>query len=117
LLISPGNFSSAAPQFHINKSNLPDRLANYEQQVKTAWKKTEQGYSGDIAIPASFFEGSFADAYEIGLGVVAQKVTPPASEGDAPERVRLSSKHDSLIPVAYNNPATYQRLVLIGRSQ
>jgi hypothetical protein len=117
LLLSTGNFSGLAPQFHINKSNLPGRLANYQQQVKTAWKKTDHGYSGDIAIPASFFEGSFGDGYEIGLGVVAQKVTPPAAEGDEPPRVRLSSKHDTVMPVSFNNPATYQRLVLIGRAQ
>ncbi|HXJ93488.1 MAG TPA: beta-N-acetylglucosaminidase domain-containing protein [Terriglobia bacterium] len=117
LLLSPGNFSGIAPQFHINKSSLPERLANYQQQIKAAWKKTDQGYSGDIAIPASFFEGGFADGYEIGLSVVAQKVTPAANEGDEPQKVRFSSKRDKVMPVSFNNPATYQRLVLIGRAQ
>jgi hypothetical protein len=117
LLLSPGNFSGIAPQFHINKSNLPERFTNYQQQIKTAWKKTDHGYSGDIAIPASFFEGGLSDSYEIGLGVVAQKVAPPAAQGEESQRVRLSSKHDSLIPVGYNNPATYQHLVLIGNAR
>ncbi len=117
LLLSPGNFSGIAPQFHINKSNLPERLADYQQQIKTAWKKTDKGYSGDIAIPASFFEGNFAGGYEIGFSVIAQKVTPAAGEGVEPQRVRLSSKHDTVMPVSFNNPETYQHLVLIGRAQ
>lgn len=114
LLLSPGNFSGVAPRFHINKQNLPARLVNYREQIKTAWKKTEQGYSGDIAVPASFFEGSFGEGYEIGLSVLAQKATPAAGEGNEALRIRLTSKDDPLIPVSYNNPATYQRLVLIG---
>ena len=116
LLLSPGDFSGVEPRFDIARRNLPARLANYKEEIKTAWKKTSQGYSGDVAIPAEFFEDRFEEGYEIGFSVVAQKVIASEDQGSEVQRIRLTSKRDLLIPVSFNNPATYQRLVLVGRA-
>jgi len=117
LLANPGNFQDVAPSFRIVKRNLPARFANYEQEIKVVWKKTGEGYSADIAIPAAYFDRPLQEGYEIGLLVGAQKLMPPAgasSEEDVP-RLRLTSKQDLIIAPNPNNPATYQHLVLLGR--
>jgi hypothetical protein len=85
------------------------------QEIHTAWKKTAQGYSGDIAIPVSYFEeGKFAPGYELGLGFGVRKVirpTKPTDEEDL-ERIELQSKKDHLFRVSTRNPSTFPRLVL-----
>ncbi|HEV2426438.1 MAG TPA: beta-N-acetylglucosaminidase domain-containing protein [Terriglobia bacterium] len=116
LVANPGNFQGVVPSFRIVGRNRPARFANYEQEVRIAWKKTSAGYSADIAIPASYFDGSLQEGYEIGLLVGAQKLVAPggaAAEEDVP-RLRLTSKADHVIPPNPNNPATYQHLVLLG---
>jgi beta-N-acetylglucosaminidase len=117
LLASPGNFNGVAPALAIPRANLAPRFQNYKDQVKTAWHKTSQGYSGDIAIPASFFTGgAFGEGYEIGLLVSAQKLVPPGLQAnESPERIRLTSQADPLLPANAGNPSTYQRVVLAGQ--
>jgi beta-N-acetylglucosaminidase len=117
LLASPGNLDGIRPRLVIRKDPLPPRLTNYEAEIKTAWKKTDRGYSGDIAVPAAYFDGAFREGYELGLtlGVqeaLAQPSTP--TEPNESQIMRFSSKRDRLFPVSFNNPATYQRLVLVG---
>ena len=117
LVANPGNFQDVAPSFRIVKRNLPARFASYEQEVKVVWKRTAQGYSADVAIPAAYFDGPLQEGYEIGLLAAAQKLTPPTGESsqeDVP-RLRLTSKQDLVIAPNPNNPATYQRVVLLGR--
>ncbi len=117
LVANPGNFRDVASSFRITKRNLPERLANYEQEIKVIWKKTSGGYSADVAIPAVYFDAPFQEGYEIGLLVGAQKSIPPggaSTEEDVP-RLRLTSTQDRVIPPNPNNPATYQHLVLVGR--
>ncbi len=117
LVANPGNFQDVAPSFHIVARNLPARFANYQQEIKVAWKKTAGGYSADFAIPAAYFDGPLQEGYEIGLLAGAQKLMPPggaATEEDLP-RLRLTSKADKVIAPNPNNPATYQHLVLLGR--
>jgi hypothetical protein len=97
---------------------LPPRAQphDYSQEIRTAWRKTAAGYSGDIAIPASFFGGGpFSAGYEAGLSWGVQKVFPPKGPGveEEAERIIFTSKSDRLFPVGLHNPSSYQRLVLI----
>jgi beta-N-acetylglucosaminidase len=117
LVANPGDFGNVAPSFHITKRILPARLVNYQQDVKVVWKKTSQGYSADVSIPAAYFDAPLREGYEIGILIGAQKLTPPtgaASEDDVP-RLRLTSKQDQVIPPNPNNPATYQHVVLTAQ--
>jgi len=117
LVADPGNFQDIAPSFRITKRSLPARFANYNQEIKVAWKRTSVGYSADIAIPASYFDGPLKEGYEIGLLVDAQKLVPPGSAATQEDvaRLRLTSEADHVIPPNPNNPATYQHVVLVGR--
>src|SRR6266566_3151540 len=91
---------------------------DYAKEIKTAWKKTNTGFSGDIAIPVSYFEGGkFRAGYEIGLSFGARKAFPPPpgkTEGDEAEgdHITFGSKADRLFPANFGNPSSYQRLVL-----
>jgi hypothetical protein len=81
-----------------------------------AWKKTASGYSGDMAIPVSFFEGGkFTSGYEMGFAFNIQKVLPTAQaiEQEEPQRIIFTSKADPLFHPAIRNPASLQRLVLV----
>jgi len=85
------------------------------QEIYTAWKKTANGYSGDIAVPVTFFEGGkLAQGYELGLGFSVMKVIPPTKPTDAEdlERVVLQSKKDRLFRVTAKTPSSFPRLVL-----
>jgi len=131
LLFSPGNFVDVPPSIFSEEDYLPPRPRprHYEKEIKTAWKKTPTGFSGDIAIPVFYFDGGrFRPGYEIGLSFGVQKALPlpqVVAAKTQEERVRaalksqedlkpivLNSKKDRLFPVRFGNPATYQRLVL-----
>ena len=117
LYFSPGNFSDVKPSIFSDEDYLPPRplVHNYMQEIFTAWKKTGNGYSGDIAIPVTFFEGGkFAQGYELGLAFRTTKVIRPTrtSEGEDMERVVLHSKKDHLFAATSGNPSSYPRLVL-----
>lgn len=120
LLFSPGDFASVKPNIYSEEDYLPLRPVqhNYNQEIKTAWKKTADGFSGDIAIPVAWFNGGkFQTGYEIGLTLGAQKALPQnsgaASEGENIPHIILRSKADRVFPARIGNPSTYQRLVLI----
>jgi hypothetical protein len=119
LQLSAGNFNDVAPNMSTNKGKLASRIADSSDEVTAAWKKTARGYSGDIAIPAAYFDGRFQEGYEIGLIVEAQKVVPApdlaSAETTPSQRARLVSRQDQFFRPNAVNPATYQRLVLIGR--
>ncbi|HEY6293862.1 MAG TPA: beta-N-acetylglucosaminidase domain-containing protein [Terriglobia bacterium] len=117
--LSPGNFRDVAAKQFLRTANLAPRIAGSKDEIKALWKKTTQGYSGDIAIPAAYFEGKLEEGYEIGLLVEAQKVTPPdpATADPQPHRTWLISKQDLLFRPAVGNPASYQRLVLLGTNR
>ncbi len=121
------------PSIFSEEDYLPPRPhpRHYDKEIKTAWKKTPTGFSGEIAIPVFYFDGGrFQPGYEIGLGFGAQKALPLSSGvagASQEERQRfalksqeelqliiLTSKKDGLFPVSFGNPATYQRLVLGG---
>jgi hypothetical protein len=95
---------------------LRPRKHDYNREIKSAWKKTAGGYSGDLAIPVSFFGGGkFASGYEIGLAFNVQKVFP-SPQSAAPEespRIVFTSKADQLFHATINNPASLPRLVLV----
>ncbi len=117
LFFSPGNFADVKPSIFSDEDYLPPRARphNYMQEIHTAWQKTAQGYSGDIAIPASYFEeGKFAPGCELGLGFGVRKVirpTKPTDEEDL-ERIELQSKKDHLFRASTRNPSTFPRVVL-----
>ncbi len=118
LLFSPGDFAGVEPSVFSDEDYLPSRpvLRDYNDEIKTAWKKTTAGFTGDIALPASWFDGGpFRADYEIGLSFSAQKVLRPLRPGteDAIQRIIFNSKTDRLFPLRFSNPSTYQRLVLI----
>jgi len=117
LYFSPGNFADVKPSIFSDEDYLPPRTPphNYMQEIYTAWKKTGSGYSGDIAVPVTFFEGGkFVQGYELGLGFCVTKVIRPARANDAEdlERIVLQSKKDHLFHVSAGNPSSYPRLVL-----
>jgi hypothetical protein len=122
LLFSAGNFQGVAPDVYSSQDYLPPRPIprDYEKEIQTAWRKTANGYSGDIALPASWFEGGkFAQGYEVGLVFSAQKAFPPPP-GTPPDeqtnvkRILFRSKKDKVFPARFGNPQSYQRLVLEG---
>ncbi|MBZ5565453.1 MAG: beta-N-acetylglucosaminidase domain-containing protein [Acidobacteriia bacterium] len=122
LLFSPGDFASVKPSIYSDEDYLPPRLHphDYNQEIKTAWKKTPTGYSGDIAIPVSFFAGGqFSKGYEIGCAFGVQKAFPPQTpeETEEPRRIVLTSKADALFRVSVDNPATFPRLMLVESTQ
>src|SRR5579859_2082652 len=120
LLLSPGDFAAVKPYVYSEEDYLPLRPVqhDYNKEVKTAWKKTASGFSGDMAIPVAWFDGGkFQTGYEIGLTLGAQKAFPQNS-GDASgsenvPHVILRSKADRVFPARIGNPSTYQQLVLI----
>jgi hypothetical protein len=115
LLFSPGNFAGVAPSLFSEEDYLPPRPhpRHYAQEIKTAWKKTSTGFSGDIAIPVEYFEGGkFRAGYEIGLSFGARKAFPPPQAGEEGEHIAFGSKADRLFPAEFGNPSSYQRLVL-----
>jgi hypothetical protein len=118
LYFSPGNFAGVKPSIFSDEDYLPPRPQphNYMQEIYTAWKKTAHGYSGDIAIPVTFFAGGkFAQGYELGLGLSVTKVIRPSRPTDPEdlERVVLQSKKDHLFRIIAGNPSSFPRLVLI----
>jgi hypothetical protein len=119
LFLSPGNFQDVKPSLFSDEDYLPPRAQahDYNQEIRTAWRKTAAGYSGDIAIPVSFFAGGkFVEGYEIGLCFEVQKVFGPLKPGSEEEtrEITFTSKSDPLFRVNLSNPSSYQRLVLAG---
>src|SRR5208283_2161319 len=79
LYLSPGNFDGVKPSVYCEEDFLPPRphVHDYNQEIKTEWRKTPKGFSGDIAIPISFFEDrKFSSGQEIALSFGAQKTFP-----------------------------------------
>jgi hypothetical protein len=122
LLFSPGDFQGVAPDVYSSQDYLPPRPVprDYEKEIKMAWRKTTNGYSGDIALPATWFEGGkFSQGYEVGLVFSAQKAFPPPpgtplDEQTTVKRILFRSKKDTVFPARFGNPQSYQRLVLEG---
>jgi hypothetical protein len=117
LYFSPGDFARVKPSIFSDEDYLPPRPQphDYMQEIRTAWKKTAKGYSGDIAIPAAYFAGgTLAPGYELGLGFSVMKVIRPTRPTDADDlqRITLQSKQDRLFRIRANNPSSYPRLVL-----
>ncbi len=116
LFFSPGNFSGVPPSIFSDEDYLPPRpmLRHYEREIRTAWMKTPEGYSGDMAIPVSYFDGGrFFGGYEIGLSFAVQKVLAPRRKREEGRKIVFSSKRDHLFPAHFGNPSSYQRLVLV----
>jgi hypothetical protein len=112
IYFSPGNFADVGPSLFSDEDYLPprNRPHNHSMEIKTAWRKTAGGFSGDIAIPATYFDsGRLSEGYEIGLGFAAQKVVDGA-------RIYFVSKRDLLFPVYLSNPSSYPRVVLVNKT-
>jgi hypothetical protein len=117
LFFSPGDFASVRASIFSDEDYLPARARphDYMQEIRTAWRKTPHGYSGDIAVPAFYFEGGkLAPGYELGLSFGVRKVTRPTRPTDEEnlKRIELQSKKDHLFRVSTRNPSTFPRLVL-----
>jgi hypothetical protein len=116
LWFSPGDFKEVKPSVFSDEDYLPPRPRkhDYNREIKSAWKKTAHGYSGDIAIPVSFFDGGkFAGGYEIGFACNVQKVFPSPQAVEQEERIVFTSKADQMFRASINNPSSLQRLVLV----
>ncbi len=118
LWFSPGDFKEVKPSLFSDEDYLPlrPRKHDYSREIKSAWRKTANGYSGDLAIPVSFFEGGkFIRGYEIGFAFNVQKVfpSPQAADPDEWQRIVFTSKADQLFHASINNPASLPRLVLV----
>ena len=120
LYLSPGNFADVKPSVYCEEDFLPPRarLHNYNQEIQMAWKKTANGFSGDIAVPISFFEGrKFRPGQEIALSFGAQKTFQSKEPfGDYVPQIVFTSKRDPLFPVDPEDPVTFQRLLLVEAS-
>lgn len=118
LYVSPGNFADVRPSIYCNEDFFPPRSRphNYNQEITAVWRKTPSGFSGDIAIPASFFEREgFVPAQEVALSFGVQKTFPSEDPfDDYQEQIVFSSKESKLFPVEPQSPATLQRMVLEG---
>ncbi|MGA2967532.1 MAG: beta-N-acetylglucosaminidase domain-containing protein [Terriglobales bacterium] len=117
LYLSPGNFAGVKPSIYCNEDFFPlrSRPHDYTQEIRAAWKKTATGFSGDVVVPAAFFERqNFALGQEIGLSFGAQKVLSPKDPFEEdPAQIVFSSKEGSLFPVEAQSPATFQRMELV----
>ncbi len=118
LYVSPGNFVDIAPSIYCEEDFLPPRPHphDYDKEIKAVWKRTRTGFSGDVAVPISFFEGQkFIAGQEIGLSFGAQKSLPSknASEEEEPPQIVFTSKKDPVFHVDPEIPGTFQRLVLV----
>jgi hypothetical protein len=118
LWFSPGDFKEVKPSLFSDEDYLPlrPRKHDYSREIKSAWRKTANGYSGDLAIPVSFFEGGkFIRGYEIGFAFNVQKVfpSPQAADPDEWQRIVFTSKADQLFHASINNPGSLPRLVLV----
>jgi hypothetical protein len=111
LWFSPGDFKEVKPSVFSDEDYLPLRPRKHDYNRKTA-----HGYSGDLAIPVSFFDGGkFTGGYEIGFAFSVQKVlpSPQAVEQEDLQRIVFTSKADQLFRASINNPSSLQRLVLV----
>ena len=120
LYFSPGNFTGVKPSIFSDEDYLPTRPQphNYMQEIYTAWKGTSKGYSGDIGIPVTFFQGGkFTQGYELGLAFSTTKVIRPTRPADVEdlERIVLQSKKDHLFRANTGNPSSFPRVVLVDR--
>jgi hypothetical protein len=118
LWFSPGDFKEVKPSVFSDEDYLPIRPQkhDYNREIKSAWQKTANGYSGDLAIPVGFFErGKFTGGYEIGFAFNLQKVfpSPQAGQSEDLQRIVFTSKADQLFRASINNPSSLQRLVLV----
>jgi hypothetical protein len=104
----------AKPSIYCDEDFFPPRPQphDYNREIKTAWKKTAAGFSGDIAIPASFFEAKFWQGQEIRLSFGAGKTLPHQNAPEDSDQIVFSSKEDKLFPVDPENPASLQEIVL-----
>lgn len=120
LYLSPGNFADVKPSIYCDEDFFPPRPRphDYNQEIRTAWRKTAVGFSGDIVIPASFFEyGKFGLEQEIRLSFGALKTFPPKDAlAEDLDQIVFTSKEDKLFSVESQNPATFQQMVLVGSS-
>jgi hypothetical protein len=120
LYLSPGNFGAVKPSIYCDEDFFPPRPRprDYNLEIRTVWKKTAAGFSGDIAIPASFFEQEkFSPGEEIGLSFGALKTLPPKDMwAEDLDQIVFTSKEDRLFAVEPQNPATLQQMVLVGSS-
>ncbi len=122
LWFSPGDFRQVKPSVFSDEDYLPPRPRkhDYNGEIKIAWKRTADGYSGDFAIPAAFFAGGKLTAgYDVGFAVNLQKVLPspqPAAPEELP-RVVFTSKADQLFHVSINNPQSLPRLTLVDAAR
>ena len=118
LYLSPGDFAGVNPSVFCNEDFFPLRSHphDYNQEIHAVWKKTTTGFSGDVVVPASFFEHrNFTLGQEIGLSFEAQKVFPSKDPFEEdPARIVFSSKEDGLFPVESQSPATFQRMDLVA---
>ncbi len=121
LLFSPGDFQAVAPGVYSQEDYISPRPVprDFGREIQTGWKKTVNGFSGDIVIPAAWFDGGkFSEGYEVGIVLSAQKVLAPAAgnaqDEDTLKRILFRSKSDRTFPARFGNPATYQRIVLAG---
>jgi hypothetical protein len=120
LYLSPGNFAEVKPSVYCEEDYFPRRARshNYDQEIRSAWRKTASGFSGDIVLPVTFFERSkFVLGQEVALSFGAQKTFPPSDPfDDDVAQIVFTSKEDKLFPVEPESPATFQRMALVDES-
>jgi beta-N-acetylglucosaminidase-like protein len=116
LYLSPGDFTGVPASVFCNEDFFPLRAHphNYQQEIPSIWKKTATGFSGDIVLPARFFDrDDFSAVSEIGLSFGVQRVFPSQHPfEEASPRITFTSKSYRFFSVDSQRPATFQRLVL-----
>lgn len=116
LFFSPGNFADVRPSLHCEEDMFPPRPRKYDynREIHAVWKKTATGLSGDVVLPAAFFDRqNFTAGDQFGLSFEVRKVsTPKDSLAEDPIRIVFSSKGASPFPISPESPATLQQIKL-----
>lgn len=80
LPFSPGSFADVPSSVSPKEDYWPSRShpRHYDREIKTTWKRTATGFSGEIAISVFYFldGGVFRPGYEFDLSFGAQKTLP-----------------------------------------
>lgn len=111
--------------FSFNPETPPGTAAGFlphDSRVRAVWKKTPDGYSGQIRIQASFFGANSlhaGDETPVTFAVLEGASSPSHNQAAAkptvnPQTILMVSKQDPLFPPAVGNPASFQQLVLVN---
>jgi len=116
LYFSPGNFADIPAGVYRETEFFPSGVDSSDsvRTIRSVWKKTATGATGDIVVPAALFkDGTLTAGQRIALSFDVQKSFPHGNPlTDDPDLIRLTSKEDMLFPISSENPRALQQVIL-----